>query len=245
MRSGAELENLRAPGHSMVPTDTKDQPAPQPACLPEPPSSASPPPSHSAAMSLDPPPEELVGFLDLPQHASSTLRVPGLHAASISEARLQHALRESVPPKAGGTFADTPFSPAHPRQPRPTQGNPSPPKATQAHPRQPKPTRGDPSQPKATQAHPRQPKPTQGNPSLTQGNPSPPKATQAHPRQPKPTQGNPSLGLIHPPRIVEISPPSIAFSDVTPAAAAWLSAQESSFDNARLSSPAGTLHSHL
>ena len=74
---------------------------------------------------------------------------------------------------------------AHPRQPRPTQGNPSPPKATQAHPRQPKPTRGDPSQPKATQAHPRQPKPTQGNPS-------PPKATQAHPRQPKPTQGNPS-----------------------------------------------------
>jgi hypothetical protein len=42
---------------------------------------------------------------------------------------------------------------AHPRQPRPTQGNPSPPKATQAHPRQPKPTRGDPSQPKATQAN--------------------------------------------------------------------------------------------
>ena len=158
MRSGAELENLRAHGPSMVPTDTKDQPAPQPACLPEPPSSASPPPSHSAAMSLDPPPEELVGFLDHPQHASSTLRVSGLHAASISEARLQHALRESVPPKTEGTFADSPFSP---------------------------------------------------------------------------------------PRIVEISPPSIAFSDVTPAAAAWLSAQESSFDNARLSSPAGTLHSHL
>ena len=220
MRSGAELENLRAHGPSMVPTDTKDQPAPQPACLPEPPSSASPPPSHSAAMSLDPPPEELVGFLDHPQHASSTLRVPGLHAASISEARLQHALRESVPPKAGGTFADTPVSP-----PRIVEisspsiafsdvtpaGNPGLPKATQAHPRQPRPTQGNPSPPEVTQANPRQPKPTQGNPS-------PPKATQAHPRQPE-------LGL--------------------DAAAAWLSAQESSFDNARLSSPAGTLHSHL
>ena len=146
MRSGAELENLRAHGPSMVPTDTKDQPAPQPACLPEPPSSASPPPSHSAAMSLDPPPEELVGFLDHPQHASSTLRVPGLHAASISEARLQHALRESVPPKAGGTFDDTPVSPPRIVEISPPSiafsdvtpaGNPGLPKATQAHPRQP------------------------------------------------------------------------------------------------------------
>ena len=199
MRSGAELENLRAHGPSMVPTDTKDQPAPQPACLPEPPSSASPPPSHSAAMSLDPPPEELVGFLDHPQHASSTLRVPGLHAASISEARLQHALRESVPPKAGGTFADTPVSP-----PRIVEisspsiafsdvtpaGNPGLPKATQAHPRQPRPTQGNPSPPEVTQANPRQPKPTQGNPS-------PPKATQAHPRQPE-------LGLDGPKGFIDI-----------------------------------------
>ena len=87
--SGVELETLHAPGQSSLPTDTKGQLAHSVACLPEPPSSASPihihlPPAVSLASS--------------PRHAS------------ISDACVQHAERESVPPKPRARITSSPRS---------------------------------------------------------------------------------------------------------------------------------------